>query len=116
MQMKLLGTTNVDFGVIDQRLIRISVSGRYWRKNESIMVQLFIDLKKAYDSVRREVVLYSMLIEFGILRKLVGLIQMCLNETYSTACGSRGSSISIVSDCGLDGRGSIPDRGRGFFP
>jgi hypothetical protein len=42
-----------------------------------------IDFKKAYDSVRREV-LYNILIEFGILRKLIGLIKMCLNETYST--------------------------------
>jgi hypothetical protein len=42
--------------------------------------QLFIDFKKAYDSARREV-LYYILIEFGIPRKLVGLIQMCLNET-----------------------------------
>jgi hypothetical protein len=30
-------------------------------------------------------------------------------------CKSRGSSGSIVSDYGLDDRGSIPDRGRGFF-
>jgi hypothetical protein len=44
--------------------------------------QLFKDFKKAYDSVRREA-LYNILIEFGIPRKLVGLIQMCLNETYS---------------------------------
>jgi hypothetical protein len=43
---------------------------------------MFIDFKKAYDSVRREV-LYNNLIEFVIPRKLVGLIQMCLNETYS---------------------------------
>jgi hypothetical protein len=28
---------------------------------------------------------------------------------------SRGSSVSIVSDCELDDRGSIPDRSRGFF-
>jgi hypothetical protein len=28
---------------------------------------------------------------------------------------SRGSSVSIVSDYGLDDRSSIPDRGRGFF-
>jgi hypothetical protein len=28
---------------------------------------------------------------------------------------SRGSSVSTVSDYGLDGRGSVPDRGRGFF-
>jgi hypothetical protein len=47
--------------------------------------QLFIDLKKAYDSVGREV-LYNILIEFGIPRKLVGIIQICLNETKSTVC------------------------------
>jgi hypothetical protein len=39
-------------------------------------------LKTAYDSVRREV-LYNILIEFGIPLKLVRLIKMCLNETYS---------------------------------
>jgi hypothetical protein len=44
--------------------------------------QLFIDFKKAYDSVRRKV-LYNILIEFGIPRKLVRLIKMCLNETHS---------------------------------
>jgi hypothetical protein len=40
--------------------------------------QLFIDFSKAYDSVRREV-LYNILIEFGIPRKLVRLIKMSLN-------------------------------------
>jgi len=44
--------------------------------------QLFIDFKKAYDSVRREA-LYKILIEFGIPRKLVSLIKMSLSETYS---------------------------------
>jgi len=44
--------------------------------------QLFIDFKKAYDSVRREA-LYNILIEFGIPKKLVRLIKMCLAETYS---------------------------------
>jgi hypothetical protein len=29
--------------------------------------------------------------------------------------GSRGSSVSIVSDYGLGDRGSNPDRDRGFF-
>jgi hypothetical protein len=52
-----------------------------WEYNGAVH-QLFIDFKKAYDSVRREV-LYNILIEFGIPRKLVGLIKMCLNETYS---------------------------------
>jgi hypothetical protein len=44
--------------------------------------QLFIDFKKAYDSVRKEV-LYNILIEFVVLMKLVRLIMMCLNEIYS---------------------------------
>ncbi|KAJ4446972.1 hypothetical protein ANN_13674 [Periplaneta americana] len=43
--------------------------------------QLLIDFKKAYDSVKREV-LYDILIEFGIPKKLVRLIKMCLSETY----------------------------------
>ena len=46
------------------------------------MHQLFIDFKKAYDSVRREA-LYNILIEYGIPRKLVRLIKMCLTETYN---------------------------------
>jgi len=46
------------------------------------MHQLFIGSKKAYDSVRREV-LYLFPIEFGIPMKLVRLIKMCLNETYN---------------------------------
>jgi hypothetical protein len=53
-----------------------------WEYNGTVH-QLFIDFKRAYVSVRREV-LYSILIEFGVPRKLVGLIQMCLKETYST--------------------------------
>ncbi|KAJ4439353.1 hypothetical protein ANN_07475 [Periplaneta americana] len=39
----------------------------------------------AYDSVKREV-LYDILIEFGIPKKLVRLIKMCLSETYSRVC------------------------------
>jgi hypothetical protein len=44
--------------------------------------QIFVDFKKAYYSVRREV-LYNMFIEFSIPMKLVRLIKMCLNETYN---------------------------------
>jgi sorting nexin-29 len=51
-----------------------------WEYNGTVH-QLFIDFSKACDSVRREV-LYNILIEFGIPRKLVRLIKMCLNETY----------------------------------
>jgi hypothetical protein len=45
-----------------------------WEYNGKVH-QLFIDFKKAYDLVRREV-LYNILIEFGIPRKLVGLNKM----------------------------------------
>jgi hypothetical protein len=75
----------VGFDVTDQLLIRSFAFVRYWRKkweyNETVH-QLYVDFKKAYDSVRREV-LYNILIEFGIPLKLVSLIKMCLNETYS---------------------------------
>jgi hypothetical protein len=47
-----------------------------------VVHQLFVEIKKAYDSVRREV-LYNILTEFGIPLKLARVIKMCLNETYS---------------------------------
>jgi purine nucleoside phosphorylase len=48
--------------------------------NNEAVNQLFIDFKKAYDSVRREA-LYNTLIEFDIPKKLVRLIKMCLKCT-----------------------------------
>jgi hypothetical protein len=49
--------------------------------NEAVH-QLFIDFKKARVSVGKKV-LYNFLIEFGVSMKLVWLIKMCLNGTYS---------------------------------
>jgi hypothetical protein len=74
---------SVGFNVTVQLLIRFSAFSRYWRKNGSTMRQhqLFIDFKKAYDSVWREI-LYNILIEFGVSMKQVRLIKMRLNETY----------------------------------
>jgi sorting nexin-29 len=103
MQMKLLGITNVDFDVIGQRLTRFSISVRYWKKKWEYIgtvCQLFIDFKKAYDSVRREV-LYNILIEFGIPRKPVGLIKMCLNETYSRVHIGKNLSDKFTIENGL---------------
>jgi hypothetical protein len=83
--MKLLGIISVSLDVTDQLLIRFSAFIRHWIKkweyNETVH-QLFIDFKKAYDSVSRKV-LYNILIEFVVSIKLVRLIKMCLNETYS---------------------------------
>jgi hypothetical protein len=75
----------MDFGVTDKQLIKISyiwqILEKKWKYNGTIH-QLFIDFKKAYNSVRREV-LYNILTEFGIHRTLVRQIQMCLHETYN---------------------------------
>jgi len=49
--------------------------------NEAVH-QIFIDFKKSYVSVRREV-LYNIIIEFGVPQKIVMLIKMCLTEMYS---------------------------------
>ena len=46
------------------------------------MCQFSIDFKKAYGSVRREV-LYNILIDCGVPMKPVRLIKICLNETCS---------------------------------
>jgi hypothetical protein len=49
---------------------------------QCIKYQLFIDFKKTYESVWREV-LYNIPSEFGIPMKSVKLMKICLNETYS---------------------------------
>jgi len=56
-------------------------------------------LKKAYHSFRREV-LYSILIEFGTPMKLVRLIKMCLNETYSRVrLGKNFFDTFLIKNC-----------------
>jgi hypothetical protein len=85
--MELLGITNVDFDVMstkDQLFCICQILEKMWEYNGTVH-QLFIDFKKAYNSVRRKV-LYNILSECGIIRKLVGLIKMCSNEIYSIVC------------------------------
>jgi hypothetical protein len=55
----------MSFIIRDQLLFRCYAVIRYWRRNwryNEIAHELFIDLKKEYDSVRREI-LYNILIE-----------------------------------------------------
>jgi len=59
----------------------IQILQKKWEYNDAVP-RLFIDFKRAYDSVRREV-LYNIFSGFSIPMKLVRLIKMCLNETYN---------------------------------
>jgi hypothetical protein len=85
IQIKLLGITNADFDIIGHDwsdFLYLSDNPEKWEYIGTVH-QLFIEFKKVCDSVGREVV-YNIVTEFGIPRKLEGLIKMCLNETYST--------------------------------
>jgi hypothetical protein len=105
--MKLLGIINVSSNIIDQLLIKFSafILEKKWEYNESVH-QLFIDFKKAYDSVKREV-LYNILIEFGVPVTLVGLIKMCLNETCSKVHTGKHLSDSFPNQDGLKQRDTL---------
>ena len=70
-----------------------------WEYNEAVH-QLFIDFKKAFDSFRREV-LYNILVELGIPKKMVRLLKMCLNETYSRVRVGKNLSDMLLIRKGL---------------
>ncbi|KAJ4444008.1 hypothetical protein ANN_05797 [Periplaneta americana] len=78
----------------------VTYNGKKKWEYKGTVHQLFIDLKKAYDSVKREV-LYDILIEFGIPKKLVRLIKMCLSETYSRVRIGQFLSDAFPIHCGL---------------
>jgi hypothetical protein len=83
--MNFFGNVSVGFDITDQLLItyfciRQTLETK-WEYNETVH-QLFVNFKKANDSVRREV-LHNNLIEFRVPMEVVRLIKMCLNETCS---------------------------------
>jgi hypothetical protein len=99
--MKLLGIISVGFDVTDQLLTRPFAFITYWGKNGSTMRQYISYLyKKAYDLVRTDV-LYNILIEFGVPMRLVRLIKMCFNETYSEVRISKHLSDNFPVQNGL---------------
>ncbi|PNF36269.1 hypothetical protein B7P43_G06499 [Cryptotermes secundus] len=78
----------------DQMFCIPQILEKKWEYVEAVHQQ-FIDFKKPCDSVRREV-LYNILIEFGIPIKLVRLIKMFLNETYSKVRIGKHLSDNVV--------------------
>jgi hypothetical protein len=75
----------VDLDVISEIFIKYSALFRCWRRKceyNGIIHKLFIYFEKAYDLVRTEI-LYNFVIEFGIPKKVITLIKMCLYETCS---------------------------------
>ena len=85
MRRKIIGDHQCGFrrnrSAIDHIFCIRQILEKKWEYNEEVH-QVFIDFKKAYDSVRRGV-LYTILIEFGIPKNILRLIKMSLTETYS---------------------------------
>jgi hypothetical protein len=86
--------------IVDQIFCILQVLEKEWEYNETVH-KLFVDFKKAYVSVRREV-LYNILIEFGVPMELLRLIKMCLNETYSNVCIGKHLSDNFLMQNGLN--------------
>jgi hypothetical protein len=78
----------MDFGTSGQLLIIYSTFVEYLRKKleySKAVYQLVIDLMKAYDSVRKEV-LYNVPIQFGVAMKLVKLMKMLIRWVSIPLC------------------------------
>ena len=97
MQKKLLGIISVDSDTKDHIFCIHQILEKKWEYNEAVH-QLFIDFKKAYDSVRRAV-LHYILIEFGIPMELVRLIKMCLLDSlFDLMCFLSGMANNRLQD------------------
>jgi hypothetical protein len=101
--IKLTGDRHCGFrhnrSTTDQIFCIHQILEKKWEYNETVH-QLFIDLKKAYDLVRREA-LYSILIEFGVPMKLLRLIKMYLNVMYIKVCIGKHLSDNFPIQNGL---------------
>ena len=70
--------------------------------------QLIIGFKKPYVSVGREA-LYNILIQLCVSKELVGLIDMCLTETYSRVqVGKNLSEMFPIRNCLKQGEDLLP--------
>jgi hypothetical protein len=81
---EIIGDQHSGFGcniTTDQIFCILQILEKNRKYNETLQY-LFTDIKKVYDSVRKEV-LHNILIQFVIPIKLVTLIKMCLNDMCS---------------------------------
>jgi hypothetical protein len=69
---------------MDQIFYIQQVLEKKWEYNGRCISYLLTS-RKPIDSIKREV-LYNILLEVGIPKKLIRLIKMCLNETFSKVC------------------------------
>jgi hypothetical protein len=96
MSIKLLGIISVGSiktSPMDQIFYIQQILEKKWEYNGTVL-QLLTDFKKAYGPIKREA-LHNILPEYGIPKKLVRLIKMCLNETYSKVCVGKNLSDNI---------------------
>ena len=106
---KLLGIIGVDLHATGQLLIIYSAFVKHVRKKGKTIkhcISYFIDFKRAYDSVRREV-FYNILIEFDIPMKLIRLIKMCVNEMYGRVWVGKNLSDMFPIKNGLKQGGAV---------
>ena len=97
------------FDVTDRLLTKYFVFGRYLRKNRvsyDTIHKLFIDFKKTYDSVKREV-LYIIRTLNSVSPKNHITIKRCLSETSSRVRVGRFLSDAFPIHCGLKQRNAL---------
>jgi hypothetical protein len=106
---EIIGDSQCGFGpnrsTTDQNFYIQKILEKKWEYNGTVH-ELFINFKKAHDSVRTKV-LYSILIKSGIRRKLVRWIKMCLNESYNTVRTGKKLSEKIHIHNGLKQRDAL---------
>jgi len=65
------------------------------------MWQLFIDFKKAFDSIQRESLYNIIMHAFGFPRTLIRLVKLCMKNTQYTARVDNTMSTPFTVDTGL---------------
>jgi hypothetical protein len=94
MQLRLLGIISVGFNTTNHICCICQILEKKWEYDETVH-QLFIDFKKGYDSVGREV-LSNILIKSGVPIQMVRQIKMSLNEMYSEVRLGKYVSVSYL--------------------